>query len=129
VLLVEDNADLAVSTERLLCREGLEVRTARSGQEALESATDFPPELILCDLRLPDMTGGEVVRRLRSDPAIRRAYAVILTALTEAEIRTYNSAAKQVGVDEFIAKPLTPDVLRGVLAKLRPSRRVSPDSR
>lgn len=74
---------------------------------------------------LHDMKGVEVVRGLRSNPATRRARAVILTALTEAEIRDYNCGAKQMGIDEFISKPLKRDVLRGLLAKLTPSRRVS----
>jgi CheY-like chemotaxis protein len=75
------------------------------------------------------MKGGEMVRRLRSDSATRRTHAVILTALSEAEIRMYNRAAEPTWVNEFIAKPLTPDALRGVLAKLSPSRRVSPKRR
>jgi CheY-like chemotaxis protein len=125
VLLVEDNADLAVATEGLLRREGLEVRTAHSGQEALEAASDFRPHLTLCDLNLPDMKGGEVVRGLRSDPATRGTQAVILTAMPEAALRVYNRAAEQMGVDEFISKPLTPHVIRGLVSKVRSPRRVS----
>jgi len=129
VLLVEDHAGMLAVTERLLRSEGLEVRTAHSGQEALEAIKDFPPQLILCDRHLPDMNGAEVIRRLRSDSAIRATHAVILTAISEADVRLYNSAAKQMGVDEFIAKPLTPEAVRSVLAKLSPSRRGSPKRR
>jgi PAS domain S-box-containing protein len=129
VLLVEDNADIAALTERLLRSEGLEVRTARSGRKALKTATDFLPQLILCDQNLPDMKGGEVVRRLRSDSATRRSHAVILTASSETEIHAYNRAAESAWVNEFIAKPLTSDALRRVLARLRPSRRVLPRRR
>ena len=120
---------MAALTERLLRSEGLEVRTVRSGREALEATTEFSPQLIVCDLNLPDIRGSEVVRRLRLDSANRRTYVVILTVLSKAELRAYNSAAKEMGVDEFIAKPLTPDTLRGVLAKLRPPQRVSPKRR
>jgi len=129
VLLVEDNADMAVLAEALLRSEGLEVRTVHTGQEALKTALDFLPQLILSDQNLPDMKGGEMVRRLRSDSATRRTHAVILTALSEAEIRMYNRAAEPGWVNEFIAKPLTTDALRGVLAKLSPSQRVSPKRR
>jgi CheY-like chemotaxis protein len=129
VLLVEDNADMAALAETLLRGEGLEVRTVHTGHEALTTARDFLPQLILSDQNLPDMKGGEMVRRLRSDSATRRTHAVILTALSEAEIRMYNRAAEPTWVNEFIAKPLTPDALRGVLAKLSPSRRVSPKRR
>jgi PAS domain S-box-containing protein len=126
VLLVEDNADMAAATEGLLRREGLEVRIARSGQEALEVASEFRPQLTLCDLHLPDMKGGEVVRGLRSHPATRSTQAVILTAMPEAAIHVYNRAAEQMGVDEFISKPLTSHVIRGLLAKVKPPRRASP---
>lgn len=129
VMLVEDNVDVAALTEQLLRSEGLEVRNAHSGQEALKTATDFLPQLILCDQNLPDMKGGELVRRLRSNSATRRTHAVILTALSQAEIRTYNRAAEPTWVNEFIAKPLTLDALRRVMAKLRQSRRVSPKRR
>jgi CheY-like chemotaxis protein len=125
VLLVEDNADLAVATERLLRAEGLEVRTALSGKEALEAAADFQPKLTLCDLHLPDMKAPELVRALRSNPATRHTRAVILTALSEPEIRAFNRGAKEMGVNEFISKPLTSDVLQGLVAKLRPPRRMS----
>jgi PAS domain S-box-containing protein len=121
VLLVEDNADLAASMAELLRREGLEVRTAFSGREALEAAPDFHPQLVLCDLHLRDMKGQEVVRGLRSIPATQGTHAVILTALSDAQIRAYNSEARKIGVDQFISKPLTPDAIRGLLAKLRPS--------
>ena len=110
-------------TQELLRREGLEVRT--SGREALLAAAGFRPELTLCDVPWPDMKGAEVVRGLRSNPATRRTRAVILTALTEAEIRDYNCGAKEVGIDELLSKPLKRDVLQGLLAKLTPSRRVS----
>jgi CheY-like chemotaxis protein len=129
VLLVEDNADMAALVETLLRSEGLEVRSVQTGQEALKTAADFLPRLILSDQNLPDMKGGEMVRRLRSESATRRTHAVILTALSEAEIRTYNRAAEPGWVNEFIAKPLTRDALRGVLAKLSPARRVSPKRR
>jgi CheY-like chemotaxis protein len=125
VLLVEDNADLAAATEGLLRREGLEVRTALSGQEALQAAADFRPELTLCDLHLPDAKGLELVRAMRSNPATRHTRAVILTALSEAEIRAFNRGAKEIGVNEFVSKPLTSDVLQGLLAKVSRSHRVS----
>jgi len=126
VLVVEDNTDLAAATEGLLRREGLEVQTALSGQEALEAAPSFRPQLILCDLSLPDINGLEVIRKLRSSPTKRRAYAAMVTARTETEIRAYNSKAKEMGVDEFISKPITPEVVRTLVAKLKPQPGTSP---
>jgi len=119
VLLIEDHAALSAAMAELLNREGFEVRTAFSGEEGLKFASDFRPQLILCDLNLPDMGGQEVIRRLRSNPVTRHAYSVILTALSEAEIRTFNDEAKKMGIDEFIRKPLMPEVLHSLVAKLK----------
>jgi len=119
VLLIEDHAALSAAMAELLNREGFEVRTASSGGEGLKFALDFRPQLILCDLNLPDMGGQEVIRRLRSNPVTRHAYSVILTALSEAEIRTFNDEAKKMGIDEFIRKPLMPEVLHSLVAKLK----------
>lgn len=118
VLLIEDHAALSAAMAELLNREGFEVRTAFSGEEGLKCASDFRPQLILCDLNLPDLWGQEVIRRLRSNPVTRHAYAVILTALSEAEIRTFNDEAQKLGVDEFIRKPLMPEVVHSLAAKL-----------
>ncbi|HET9831109.1 MAG TPA: response regulator [Vicinamibacterales bacterium] len=105
VLLVEDYPDLAEATADFLEAEGLEVRTALSGREAVEIAPVFQPQLVLCDLNLPDMSGVDVVRQLRSNPGIGRAYAVILTAIG----RTFT---KPADVDAFVEKPLTIDSIQ-----------------
>src|SRR5262249_54521582 len=79
VLLIDDHAAHSAAMAELLNREGLEVRTALSGEEGLQVASAFRPQLILCDLNLPDMTGQEVIRRLCSNPVDRRVYSAILT--------------------------------------------------
>jgi CheY-like chemotaxis protein len=117
-LLIDDHAALAAATAKLLNREGLEVRTAFTGEEGVKLASDFHPQLILCDLNLPDMGGHEVIRRIRSNPVNRHAYSVILTAQTETEIRTFNDEAKELGVDEFIRKPLMSEGVHSLVAKL-----------
>lgn len=119
VLLVEDHADLAAATAELLRVEGFEVQTALTGKGALRLASDLQPQLTLCDMHLPDMKGTEVIRALRSNPSTRRTYAVILTALSEGEIRIFNREAKTMGVDQFIRKPLTLDVIGELLLRVR----------
>jgi CheY-like chemotaxis protein len=119
VLLIDDHAALSAVMAELLNREGLEVRTALSGEEGLKFASDFRPQLILCDLNLPDLSGQEVIRRLRSNPATRHAYSVILTAMSEADVRTFNDEAPKMGVDEFIRKPLTLEGVHFLVAKLK----------
>jgi PAS domain S-box-containing protein len=118
VLLIDDHAALSAAMAELLKREGLEVRTALSGEEGLKSASDYRPQLILCDLNLPDMSGLDVIRRLRSNPVTRHAYSVILTALSEGDIRDLNDEAEELGVDEFIRKPLTRERVHSLVANL-----------
>jgi CheY-like chemotaxis protein len=116
VLLVEDNPDLTVLTAALLKEEGLDVQTALSGREALEAAPAFRPQLILCDMRLPDMEGLELVRRLRSDPATQRSYIVILTAMWGMAALPMN--VERLGADALIFKPITTEAVRGLVEKL-----------
>ncbi len=118
VLLIDDHAQLSAATAALLRSEGLEVRTALSGKEGLEEAPDFKPELILCDLSLPDMQGLEVMRLVRSNPLTRHSYAVALTARSSAEIREFNREAERMDIDEFIAKPLTREAIRTLVTKV-----------
>ena len=111
VLLVEDDPDLAEATAEFLRLEALDVRIAASGRDALETATGFQPQLVLCDLNLPDMTGLELVRSLRSNPSTKGTYIAILTAMRERDLTGRLEAGEQQA-DAFISKPLTFDAVR-----------------
>lgn len=117
MLLVEDHPDLAAATSDFLEGEGLNVRTALTGQQALEIAPAFRPQLVLCDLNLPDMTGVEVVTELRSNPFTERAYVVILTGLGEGDL-PHGRDAERLRVEAFVAKPLTIELIRTLIEKL-----------
>ena len=118
VLLVEDHPDLGAVMAEFLRQQGLDVQVARTGREALELAPVFEPQLVLCDLNLPDIKGTEVTRALRSRAETRGAYIVILSAKTADELRACNRDAGKVGVDEFIAKPLTRENVAMLKAKI-----------
>jgi CheY-like chemotaxis protein len=83
----------------------MEVRIASSGAEALEIAPGFAPHIVLCDLRLPDMPGLEVGRRLRAEPNCHNALIAIHTAFSEREIESLVSSSADV--DLLVPKPLT----------------------
>lgn len=110
-LLVEDDPDLAEVTAEFLSQEGLVVRTALSGREALEIASAFGPQLVLCDLNLPDTNGVELARKLRSSASTSRSYIVILTAMG-------GMTAHELDVDAFISKPITTEAVRTLVEKL-----------
>jgi len=122
-LLIEDCPDLAEVTAEFLREEGLEVRTARSGREALEVGTAFLPQLVLCDLNLPDMNGLEVARKLRSISSTAQSYIVILTAMPQRDLT--EDEATRLGVDGFICKPITIDGLHTLLETIDRTRTTS----
>jgi len=105
VLLVEDNGDAAETLRDVLELEGHQVQVVHSGQDAIDTALAQQPDVVLCDLGLPDLDGFEVARRLRA--AGSGSYLVALTGYvspTDAE------RARQAGFDAHLAKP--PDLPR-----------------
>lgn len=125
VLLVEDHPDLAVAMSEFLRSEGLEVETALSGREALDIAVAFKPQLVLCDLYLPDMTGLEVVRDLRANSATAPSCIAILSAASGIEVERQLGADRQA-VDAVISKPIGIETLDRLLEFTR--RRITPET-
>lgn len=81
ILVVDDEEDLVATLEFNLQREGYRTRAAYCGQQALDIAFGTPrPALVLLDLMLPDMSGTEVCRRMRTDPQAKNLPIVMLTA-------------------------------------------------
>src|SRR5262249_22662128 len=87
VLVVDDNVDLTQSLDLLLRCWGHQVRVVHDGPAALASASAHPPEVVLLDIGLPGMTGYEVARHLRKQPALRKALIVALTGYGQEEDR------------------------------------------
>ena len=82
VLVVEDSKFLRMAVERALARAGYQVVTAGDGQCALEMAQREKPDLILLDMLLPKMTGPDVLRQLKKNPATTTIAVVVLTGLS-----------------------------------------------
>jgi CheY-like chemotaxis protein len=83
ILLVDDSKFLRLATERALTRAGYTVCTASDGQQALEIARERHPDLILLDMLLPGMTGPDVLKALKKDPATKDIAVVVLTGLSQ----------------------------------------------
>jgi CheY-like chemotaxis protein len=109
VLLVEDDEDIRTVGELALGRVGgLVVRTAASGQEALDLACAEPPDAILLDVMMPGMDGPEVLQRLRENPCTREVPVVFLTAKAH---RDEVSRLRALGVAGVLTKPFDPMAL------------------
>ena len=99
VLVVEDDEEIADVLRRSLRQEGHEVRTAADGEDALQQASEFVPDLVVLDLGLPRLDGVEVCRRLRSSSDVP---ILILTARTDTGDRVEGLDA---GADDYLVKP------------------------
>lgn len=82
-MLVDDSKFLRMAAERALARAGYKVITATDGAHALELAREQKPDLILLDMLLPKMTGPDVLKALKNDPATARMAVVVFTGLSE----------------------------------------------
>jgi adenylate cyclase len=112
ILVVDDVQRNVRLLEAILVAAGYEVASAGSGAEALEAVGRAAPDLVLLDIRMPDMDGHEVCRRLRADPASEFLPIVMVTSVEDEE----RVAALEAGADDFVAKPFDNDEL---LARVR----------
>ena len=115
VLIIEDDPDIAESLRYNLERDGLKTRIAGTGEAGLSAALDAsnPPALIILDLMLPGMSGMDLCRRLRREPATRRTPIIMLTARTSESDRV---AGLDIGADDYISKPFS---VRELMARVR----------
>jgi DNA-binding response OmpR family regulator len=115
VLIVEDEPDIAEGLRYNLEREGLRAVVAETGERGLELALDRhnPPALVLLDLMLPGMSGTELCRRLRREPATRRTPIIILTARGAESERV---EGLELGADDYVTKPFS---VRELVARVR----------
>lgn len=114
ILIIEDNEDAAESLRMLLDLTGHTVAVAHSGPEGVETARQFNPEVVLCDIGLPGgMNGYDVARVMRQDPVLRDVGLVALTGYGQEEDQ---ALAREAGFDRHIVKPVDPVYLERMLA-------------
>jgi PAS domain S-box-containing protein len=112
VLVVDDNLDEAAALALLLEMEDCEVRTAADGEDAIEQARAFQPQVVFMDLVTPRLDGAEAARRIRSLSAGERVRIVALTGSAREEDR---QRSRDAGMDNHLIKPVSLDVLKRVL--------------
>ena len=122
LLLVEDDAALAELLEFHFSREDFNVRRTPDGEEALILAKEKVPDIVLLDWMVENLSGIEVCRRLRRDPATANVPIIMLTARGEEEDRI---RGLETGADDYVTKPFSPRELiarvQAVLRRVRPA--------
>jgi len=120
ILLVDDQDTIRFFLEKTLKQEGYDAVTARTGAEAIEKAREVVPDLVLLDLKLPDMDGIEVLRRIKE--IFPEIGVVMITAF--GDIETAVTAMKN-GAYDFVSKPINLDQLLMVIRKGLESERLN----
>lgn len=115
ILIVEDNVDLLRILKDLLGTEH-EVRTARRGEEAIDLALEFQPDLIILDLQLPSMDGIEAGRWIKQEFAPREIPILALTALVQEG--DAEAILRSGCCDDYMAKPASLESIRKRVADL-----------
>lgn len=119
-VLICDDEDVLRDLIRATLDERYALVEARDGDEALRCARDRRPDLILLDMMMPGRSGLDVLREIRSDPALAEVPVIMLTARTQAADR---EAAEQAGADRFLPKPFSPAQLISVVEEILNDRR------
>lgn len=121
VLVIEDNAVNRLVAVELLSMHGCRVDTAETGQAGLEKLRGETYDVIFLDIRLPDMDGTEVLRRIREGEAGDPKVHVV--ALTAYALQSDRSRFLQTGMDDYLAKPISSEGLQRALKRFSGKRR------
>jgi CheY-like chemotaxis protein len=112
VLIVDDNKDAADTLSQLLTSMNQDVCTVYDGPAAIAAARTFQPELVLLDIGMPEISGYEVVRALRSEKSLTKPVMVAVTGWGQGSDR---EQAMDAGFDYHFVKPMSEKLLRTLL--------------
>lgn len=124
ILVTDDDAKLRKQFRTLLELEGYEIVEARNGREGVELARRERPDLMICDVTMPEMNGHRVLETLRNEPETAHLPFIFLTGWGEREdLRT----GMNLGADDYLVKPIEPaDLIAAVRARFRRLQAATP---
>ncbi len=114
ILIVDDEPDILQIAKRILEQEKYQVITASDGEEATRKAEAETPNLILLDIRMPEMNGFEVCKKLKALPKTKNIPIIMFTVLAHENDK---KTAKDVGASGYIVKPFTRESLLSEVKK------------
>jgi DNA-binding response OmpR family regulator len=114
VLIADDEANIVISLEYLMRKEGYQVATVADGEAALKVAAQFSPDLVLLDVMMPKKSGYEVCEALRANSAHAHSRIILLTACgRDSDIER----GMALGADAYVTKPFSPrELMRKIKA-------------
>lgn len=115
--MIDDDARLRSHYMELLKLDGYELLEARNGREGVERAKKDQPDLVICDITMPEMNGHRVLETIRSEPRTAHLPFIFLTGWDELQdVRT----GMNLGADDYLTKPVAPEeLLTAVRTRLR----------
>jgi len=115
VLLVEDEPHIVEALTFILEREGLKVRSMDNGKDVIDALIASPPDLVILDYMLPEMSGLQILQQIRERPDINHLPVLMLTAKGQTKDR---EAAESAGVSRFMTKPFANSEIVSVAKEL-----------
>src|SRR5579862_4147561 len=123
ILIIEDDKDIVELVRYNLAHEGYQVSSVPDGATGLAQVRKLPPDVLLLDLMLPKLSGLEVCKEIRRDPALNRLPILMVTARGEEADRV---VGLEMGADDYVTKPFSP---RELVARVKALlRRTTPGS-
>jgi DNA-binding response OmpR family regulator len=112
ILAIEDERDVRENLQEILELEGFDVLTAENGKIGLQIAIDRQPDLIICDVMMPELDGYGVIAALRQNPLATEIPFIFLSAKSTDEDR---AKGIELGANDYLTKPFTPkDICKAI---------------
>jgi CheY-like chemotaxis protein len=119
VLIIEDNKEIGVNTTEILELAGYKAVVSENGRTGVTTATTLLPDLILCDIMMPEVNGYEVMKQLKANPSTSKIPFIYLTASAE---QKEVQLAMDMGADGYIRKPFEVNELLDTIQRFLGSR-------
>ncbi len=112
ILIIEDNSDILENTSELLELANYQVRNAKNGKEGIDEAMKNNPDVILCDIMMPEADGYEVLQMIKGNPTTKNIPFVFVTASVE---KKDVKLAMDMGADGYLKKPFESEDLLNLI--------------
>lgn len=121
ILMIDDNQDFLEIMCELIEMLGYKIILATKGSEGISKAKEFHPDIIICDIGLPEMNGYEVAKSIRNDHELKDLFLIALSGYTSQKDIARSTEA---GFNRHLAKPVDFDIIENILAEFNKNRAV-----